>query len=1116
MSAVVGGVPRPLGWRHWLWFGLLAVLLAGLIAYERYDAYTQTRNQELKRLQVLTRVVNDNLSIHLQAMDKLLLGARDRQAAQALSKPSRLAASLNPDELRYLVETTAGVRTLAIIDTQGNFLSSNRSELIGQNFADRPYFRSARTMRDPSILIISEPFKTRLNIFALNLSRPILGPRGEFLGAVVLTLDPEFFKSMLSSVLYADDLRCLLVHQDGILFQSAGDSTIQVGINLAKPGSLFSIHMATGQRESFVTAQSYSTQDQRMGVLRNVTPDDLSMDKHLVLTFTRNVDQVFADWKKETVTVISFYLLLLLAGGSWCAFYQRQRNKALLREMELDQERQATAAAQEIALAAQQLLVNSQETLQLAQSVGRIGSFAMGSDTEKFTYTAETARIFGLSGRGEATFSEWFACVHPDDLAAVEAAWRAALQGEPYDITYRITVHGGIRWIRALAGLQFDDRGNPVKAVGTVQDISDLKLAEEAQRKLLDILDQSPDMIASATLDKETKTTYINPAGRDYLGIAQDVPPPADAMQRAYPAWAYRKVVDEGIPAALKHGNWLGETALLQRATGREIPVSQLIIAHRDKQGQAVLLSTIIRDITDRKRIEQQLADEQKRFRDFSASTADWFWEMDADLHFSYLSDNFEQVYGLKPEFVLGKSRPELLARDRLNPQSLVDPHVAQLEKHESFRDFEYRIRDAEGNVRWISISGIPFFDQKGDFAGYRGIGQVVSDRKKAELDLRESQERLEAAASAGIVGVWDWDVVNNRLVWDKVMYRLFGIPENDFAGAYEAWFGALHPDDRPQAESELQAALRGEREYVHEFRIIWPDRSIRYIKAVSHTTFDESGQPLRMVGVNYDVTEQKNIEAMLEDGIAKRTHELAKARDAAEVANMAKSAFLANVSHEMRTPLHQIYGMAQLIRRESLTPRQIDRFAMLDSATEKLTAIIDGVLALTKLESEQLELVEEVFSPQVLLDEVVASVEAQAAAKQLRLIVAEIDAPAAMVGDKRHIRQALFNYVSNAVRFTEEGTISIRLKKSAEVGNHLLMRFEVEDKGIGIALEDIPRLFSIFEQVDNSATRKFGGLGMGLAMTRKIAEIMGGEAGCDSSPDQGSTFWFTVRLKKA
>lgn len=524
------------------------------------------------------------------------------------------------------------------------------------------------------------------------------------------------------------------------------------------------------------------------------------------------------------------------------------------------------------------------------------------------------------------------------------------------------------------------------------------------------------------------------------------------------------------------------------------------------------------RDVTAAKEAEMQ-------YRTIVQTAQDGYLVVAQDTHFVDTNDAYCRM--------LGYHRDELLALKVADVEADEDPE--EIRRHSDairrtgHAQFESRHRrkdgtliDVEVTVQYLDLYGGVMITFIRDITGRKAIERQLAEERQR---LKESKERLEAAASAGIVGIWDWDLVNNRLAWDKVIYRLYGLDEADWGGVYEgpAWGGAcdvcartIHPEDRAYVEGEIQAALRGESEYAPEFRVVWPDGSVHHIKAMSRMTFDEAGKPLRMVGVNYDVTEQKNVEAMLERGIAERTHELRKARDAAESANVAKSAFLANISHEMRTPLHHILGMTHLIRREPLTPKQADRMETLETATRRLTAIIDTILDLTRIEADQFELVEQPFSPRELLDEVLASVQAQAAAKHLHLDASVADLPATLVGDKGHLRQALLNYVGNAIRFTETGTIAVRLNPAAELGDFVLVRFEVEDSGPGVDPQDVPRLFSIFEQVDNSAGRQFGGLGMGLAMTRKIAEIMGGEAGCDSRPGAGSTFWFTVRLKKA
>jgi len=403
---------------------------------------------------------------------------------------------------------------------------------------------------------------------------------------------------------------------------------------------------------------------------------------------------------------------------------------------------------------------------------------------------------------------------------------------------------------------------------------------------------------------------------------------------------------------------------------------------------------------------------------------------------------------------------------------------------------------------------------------GDRIIGAVnvfrdISSRKETEATLWEAKERLEAAASAGIVGIWDWDVPKNRLFWDKVMYKLYGLQQEDFSGAYEAWESALHPDDKFKANEEINAALSGEREYSTAFRVVWPDGSIRHIKAVGHTTFDDHGKPLRMIGVNYDVTEEKNLEQMLEEGVALRTQELYKARQAAEVANVAKSAFLANMGHEMRTPLHHITSLAQLVRRDPLSPRQTEYIEKLNTSCSKLTAIINTILELTRIEAGQFDVVEAPFSVTELLEQIFDAVRDSANEKHIALQAEVIGIPEMLYGSRSLLHTALSNYVSNAIRFTEAGSVTVRLKLLMEVGRELLIRFEVEDTGIGISPEDQARLFSIFEQVDMSSTRKFGGIGLGLAMTKKLAEIMGGTAGCESQEGKGSTFWFSVRQRK-
>jgi signal transduction histidine kinase/CheY-like chemotaxis protein/HPt (histidine-containing phosphotransfer) domain-containing protein/PAS domain-containing protein len=252
-----------------------------------------------------------------------------------------------------------------------------------------------------------------------------------------------------------------------------------------------------------------------------------------------------------------------------------------------------------------------------------------------------------------------------------------------------------------------------------------------------------------------------------------------------------------------------------------------------------------------------------------------------------------------------------------------------------------------------------------------------------------------------------------------------------------------------------------------------------------------------------------------LEELVTSRTTELATAKAAAEAANLAKSSFLANMSHEIRTPMNAIVGLTHLLRRGEPRPEQAERLGKIDSAASHLLSVINDILDISKIEAGKLELEQTNFPLGAVIDNVCSMIGDQARAKGLTIEVDPGGVPLWLRGDPTRLRQALFNYTSNAVKFTERGAITLRTGLLEERGEEVLMRFEVVDTGIGISPDKIPSLFAAFEQADASTTRKYGGTGLGLAITRRLVEMMGGETGVQSEPGVGSTFWFTVRLQR-
>ena len=324
-----------------------------------------------------------------------------------------------------------------------------------------------------------------------------------------------------------------------------------------------------------------------------------------------------------------------------------------------------------------------------------------------------------------------------------------------------------------------------------------------------------------------------------------------------------------------------------------------------------------------------------------------------------------------------------------------------------------------------------------------------------------------------------------------------------------------------PDAYAAMWAALARGESWKGEFFNQRKDGSAFVELAYVAPIRQADGSISHYVAVKEDVTEKKrlaeeldNYRFHLEEEVNLRTAQLAEASVKAEAASVAKSSFLANMSHEIRTPMNAIVGLTHLLRNSEPTPKQLDRLSKIDDAAAHLLELINNILDLSKIEANKMTLEEADFSLNSVFDGVRSMVADQAREKRLPVIEDTGNTPSWLRGDPHRLRQALLNYAANAVKFTEHGKITLRARVVDESNQGLLVRFEVEDSGVGIAAEKLPSLFQAFEQADASTTRKYGGTGLGLAITRRLAQLMGGDAGVTSERGRGSTFWFTARLR--
>lgn len=499
----------------------------------------------------------------------------------------------------------------------------------------------------------------------------------------------------------------------------------------------------------------------------------------------------------------------------------------------------------------------------------------------------------------------------------------------------------------------------------------------------------------------------------------------------------------------------------------------------------------IVRDVTERNQVEIALQAKTEELDQFFSLALDLLCITDTDGYFLRLNSQWEATLGYPLSVLEGTRFLNYVHPDDIDSTQKT---LAQLKSGEEILNFVNRYRCHDGSYRWIEWRAVP--------SGHLvyAAARDITERKQTEDHLRELSARLNLAVESAGIGIWDWDITQNSLVWDEKMYELYGIIPGRFTSVYEAWINSLHPEDRAAAETISQQARRGEKEYDTEFRVIYLDGTVRFIKAQAIVLRDAEGIAQRMIGVNWDVTEHKLAE-----------QELVQAKESAEAAARAKGEFLARMSHEIRTPMNGVIGMLSLLQDTALNQDQRFQASIAQSSAESLLTLLKDILDFSKVDAGKLELESLDFDLSQQLGEFAKAMAFKAHAKDLELVLDLRDIERSMVkGDPGRLRQIFTNLVDNAIKFTEQGEIVIRCRLTA-VGNGLKFTGSVSDTGIGISQDKIARLFDLFTQGDASTTRKYGGTGLGLAITQKLCEAMGGRLCVQSELGQGSQFEFTA-----
>ncbi|WP_445776062.1 PAS domain S-box protein [Shewanella sp.] len=556
-------------------------------------------------------------------------------------------------------------------------------------------------------------------------------------------------------------------------------------------------------------------------------------------------------------------------------------------------------------------------------------------------------------------------------------------------------------------------------------------------------------------------------------------------------------------------------------------------VCNYDKQGNSKWFDTVITpvlnsagelercialriDITDRKSIEFENNKLTSLLTNvLSAASEIGIISTDNEGIITIFNRGAELLLGYSAEEVVGKMSPAVFhvpSEVRERGKELSEEFGEDIN---AFNVFVYKPRHEGPETRqWtyvrkdysqcaVSLSVSAMRDDAGNIVGYLGVAVNIDTMLKQREELVSASNQLIKAAEVAELGIWNLDLLTNDLLWNERMFAIYDYPlEIKEAGlTYQHWRDRVHPEDIDMAEQCLQQAIMNNTTYEPTFRIITRSNQIRYIHAGAQISYNNKGTAVRVVGINRDITEQRELE-----------HTLRLAKQAADAASAAKSAFLANMSHEIRTPMNAVLGMLQLVQHSDMTRQQLDYVSKAEVAAKSLLGLLNDILDFSKIDAGKLEVDLHPFQMETLMRELAVMLAASVHSKSLEVIFdLDPDIPYLIEGDEQRLRQVLLNLAGNAIKFTTEGHVIVGVHCKLLTQDDVKLSISVSDSGIGISDEQATKIFQGFVQAESSTSRRFGGTGLGLAITKRLVELMGGELSLSSKLGQGSRFWFDL-----
>ena len=528
----------------------------------------------------------------------------------------------------------------------------------------------------------------------------------------------------------------------------------------------------------------------------------------------------------------------------------------------------------------------------------------------------------------------------------------------------------------------------------------------------------------------------------------------------------------------------------------------------------------LLKEIEERKHAEKALQKSEFRYRTIVEMTNEGIWSLDRDFRIVFINKKGAEMLGYRSEEMLGRRITDFVLEDDLaDHQGMI-----QALSHGTSESLEGRYRHRNGGSKWMLVSATPLLKGNNCFAGSIIMVTDITERKayeaeilelnseleqrvqerteelsKANKALKESEETARAIINAATESLMLTDCEGTILTLNEsAADRLCGtIGDLKGTNSYRLIPEDLAINRRKYAEEVIRTCRP--LHFEDMMQGIWLENSI-------YPVFNELGSVTRLAIYSMDITERKRV-----------NDELRKAKESAESAARLKAEFTANMSHEIRTPMNGIIGMVSLLMDDSATPEQMEALETIKTSSYALLDIVNDILDFSKIEQGKMKVENCPFHLRDLIEATISTFAFGARNKGLHLSkVVSDDLPEALMGDQVRIRQILLNLLGNAIKFTENGEVKISVSSFQKDDGYWEVLLSVEDTGIGISPEAISKLFSPFTQAESSTTRRFGGTGLGLTISRSLVELMGGKIWAESSPGEGSTFYVLLNLKEA